>query len=208
MTKTFSPFSSNKPLIVLSQILLPPRGAEARSTMAVLDPGIAEMSRKEFDEMVTLANSHHVVIRGLEVFLQIMRQAGDQVRAEWAETALAAEHARIENAMSYLQKVCAAFKAQGHDVTVIKSLDHWPDLGSDLDLYTNASSTDVLELMARNFAAQVAPRSWGDRLASKWNFMIPGLPEAVEIHMGRLGQTGEQVGIAASLARRAGLATF
>ena len=34
--------------------------------------------------------------------------------------------------------------------------------------------------------------------------MIPGLPEAVEIHMGRLGQTGEQVAIAASLARRAG----
>ena len=56
--------------------------------------------------------------------------------------------------------------------------------------------------MVRRFDAQIAPRSWGDRLAGKWNFLIPGLPEAVEIHMGRLGQTGEQVAIAAHLIDR------
>ena len=122
--------------------------------------------------------------------------------------AIAAERARIENAMSFLQRICAAFQAEGYDITVIKSLDHWPDLGSDLDLYTNAGSADVLRLMKGRFEAQLAPRSWGDRLARKWNFLIPGLPEAVEIHMGRLGQTGEQVGIASSLARRARLAPF
>ena len=57
--------------------------------------------------------------------------------------------------------------------------------------------------MQTRFQAQIAPRSWGDRLAHKWNFLIPGLPEAVEIHMGRLGQTGEQVSIASWLAYRA-----
>ena len=46
--------------------------------------------------------------------------------------------------------------------------------------------------MQRRFDAQIAPQSWGDRLACKWNFIIPGLPDPVEIHMGRLGQTGEQ----------------
>jgi hypothetical protein len=210
MTKTLSPFSSSKSLIVLSRLLLQPgRGdAPVPFTAAELDLGVTEITRVEFENMLALANSHHVVMRALDVFLQIMRQAGDTGRAEWAETALAAERARIENAMSFLRRICAAFQALGHDITVIKSLDHWPDLGSDLDLYTNSGSTDVLQLMARTFAAEVAARSWGDRLASKWNFMIPGLPEAVEIHMGRLGQTGEQVGIAASLARRARLATF
>ena len=49
--------------------------------------------------------------------------------------------------------------------------------------------------MRTRFGAQIAERSWGDRLACKWNFIIPGLPEAVEIHMGRLGQTGEQVAL-------------
>jgi hypothetical protein len=85
---------------------------------------------------------------------------------------------------------------------VIKSLDHWPDLGSDLDLYTNANSEDVIQFMVRRFNATLATRSWGDRLAGKWNFLIPGLSEAVEIHVGRLGQTGEQVTIASSLIER------
>ena len=95
-------------------------------------------------------------------------------------------------------KSATASKRQGYDVTVIKSLDHWPDLGSDLDLYTNTDPDDVIRLMKQRFQAEVAPRSWGDRLANKWNFNIPGLPEAVEIHMRRLGQTGEQISIASS----------
>jgi hypothetical protein len=207
MTKTLFSFGSSKPLIVLSQLLLSPGRGEALSAApAELDSVLANISREKFDDMVALAASHHVVMRGLEVFLHIVRRAGDDGRAEWAATALAAERARIENAISFLQRICAAFRAGGYDVTVIKSLDHWPDLGSDLDLYTDAGSTDVLQLMTRRFEAQLAPRSWGDRLARKWNFVLPGLPEAVEIHMGRLGQTGEQVGIAASLARRARVA--
>ena len=208
MTNTFSPFGSSKSLNALSRLLLPPRSADAPLPFTAEDLGIAEISREEFDEMLALASSHHVVMRGLEVFLRIMRQAGDDGRAEWAATALAAEGARIENAMSFLQRICATFQKQGYDLTVIKSLDHWPDLGSDVDLYTNAPSADVLDLMTKTFEAQVASRSWGDRLARKWNFVIPGLPEAVEIHMGRLGQTGEQVGIAATLANRAGTAPF
>jgi hypothetical protein len=101
-----------------------------------------------------------------------------------------------------LHNVVGAFAEAGLDVTVIKSLDHWPDLGSDLDLYTNADPNKVIHLMQKKFQAEVAARSWGDRLAGKWNFDIPGLPEAVEIHMQRLGQTGEQVTIAAKLIGR------
>jgi hypothetical protein len=91
---------------------------------------------------------------------------------------------------------------------VIKSLDHWPDLGSDLDLYTNARSTEVVAIMRKRFGAHLAERSWGDRLARKWNFIVPGLPELVEVHVGRLGQTGEQVAVANSLVNRAGMKQF
>jgi hypothetical protein len=207
-TTTFSPFGSSKSLTILSRLLLPHGGGDAPlpQTAAEADLGLAEITREEFDDVLTLANSHHVVMRGLEVFLQFMRHAGDDSRAEWAATAIAAEGARIENAMSFLQAICGTFETEGYDVTVIKSLDHWPDLGSDLDLYTNARPADVLRLMRRRFEAQIGPRSWGDRLAHKWNFVVPGLPEAVEIHIGRLGQTGEQVAIAASLVKRARLA--
>jgi hypothetical protein len=206
MNNAIFPIGSSKSLTILSRLLLPAQfDVPPPSTAAELSMDVAEISREEFDDMLALASSHHVVMRGFEVFLRIIREIGDEVRAEWAATALAAEHARIEKAISFLQPICATFQAEGYDVTVIKSLDHWPDLGSDLDLYTNASSADVLQLMTRSFEAQVASRSWGDRLARKWNFVMPGLPEAVEIHMGRLGQTGEQVAIAASLSNRSRL---
>lgn len=207
-TEKASPFGSSKSLDILSRLLLPRSGDDALAAAAELDLNIAEISREEFEDMLKLASSHHVVVRGLEVFLQIVDPANDDRRAGWAKSALASERARIQNAISFLQAICRAFEAEGYDITVIKSLDHWPDFGSDADLYTNADSADVVRLMTRCFHAQVAPPSWGDRLAHKRNFVIPGLPEAVEIHIGRLGQTGEQVSIASSLARRSRLAMF
>ena len=197
---------SDRSMITLSRLLLPRDGETSLSfENAELISEFREMSRDEFDEFLTLASSNHVVVRGLEVFLTFMREAQDEQRTQWATAALAGERDRIQNALSFLREICRAFDEEGHDVTVIKSLDHWPDLGSDLDLYTNANSEEVSQVMKRRFHAQIAPRSWGDRLAQKWNFLIPGLPEAVEIHMGRLGQTGEQVAIAARLPQRARL---
>jgi hypothetical protein len=157
----------------------------------------------DFAELRALADSNHVIVRGLEVFLALMLEAGDEMRADWAATALAAECQRIKHATSFLHAICERLAEAGHDAIVIKSLDHWPDLGSDLDLYTNGDPREICTLMQSGFQARIAPRSWGDRLARKWNFLVPGLPEAVEIHMGRLGQTGEQVCIASWLARRA-----
>jgi hypothetical protein len=46
--------------------------------------------------------------------------------------------------------------------------------------------------MRQKLQAQQEPRSWGDKLANKWNFRVPGLPELVEVHVRYLGQTGEQ----------------
>jgi hypothetical protein len=180
----------------LSRLLLAPRFDPAPAALRSLD-------RRGFRELVSLAATNHVIVRGLQAFFHHMVDAGDEVRAEWAAAALAEEQARIARAIDGLRAVCAAFPEEGLDVTVIKSLDHWPDLGSDLDLYSNAPPALVRELMVRRFAARIGPRSLGDRLAGKWNFNIPGLPEPVEVHAGRLGQTGEQVAFAWRLPARA-----
>jgi hypothetical protein len=178
---------SSKSLAILSRLLFGERNA---------DSGITQISRDEREDLLTLANTNHVLVRGLEVAVNSLHDA------EWALTALEAERARITHAISFLHEICGAFQEAGYEILVIKSLDHWPDLGSDLDLYTNADAQGVLHLMRSRFHAQLAPRSWGDRLAHKWNFLIPGLPEAVEIHVGRLGQTGEQVTLASRLVGR------
>ena len=128
-------------------------------------------------------------------------------RADWVEQALAKEQARIQLALSFLLPICEALQQVG-DVIVIKSLDHWPDLGNDLDLYSNAESADIVAIMVERFRARPDERSWGDRLANKWNFIVPGLPELVEVHVSRLGQTGEQVAITDSLVTRSRTVEF
>ena len=115
---------------------------------------------------------------------------------------LAIEHKRIDNALPFLNAICHQLETTGCPVTVIKSLDHWPDLGSDLDLYTSGDRDEVIRVFTRDFGAQLQPQSWGDRLANKWNFQIPGLPELIECHVKWLGQTGEQVALAARLGQR------
>ena len=195
---------SNKPLTLLSRLLFP-RDVNAQSAAYCeeLAKDLLALTRSEFDDLVALADLNHVVVRALDAMLPTLRNANDTMRSGWAEEALLAERSRIANAVPVLRRICAACESQGYEVAVIKSLDHWPDLGSDLDLFTSASPKQIIDLMRQQFQAEVAPRSWGDRLACKWNFLIPGLPEAVEVHVGRLGQTGEQATIAGNVLRRA-----
>jgi hypothetical protein len=180
----------------LSRLLLLPH---AEKTAAFLP----SMDHTTFRDLERLAGTNHVVVRAMQALIDCTTDAHDHRRAEWAATALSEEKARIARAVESLNAICAAFVDERLDVTVMKSLDHWPDLGSDLDLYTNAPVEAVRDLMTRRFDARMAPRSLGDRLAGKWNFNIPGLPEPVEVHAGRLGQTGEQVAFASRLPARA-----
>jgi hypothetical protein len=190
-------------LTLLSHLLL---GADSDKNSEQLTQSISRCDRQDLGELWKLATSHHVIMRTFPRLSRIMAASGI-AHAEWVENAVASEQARISNALSFLFPICQALKEIG-DVIVIKSLDHWPDLGSDLDLYTNAEGADVVGVMLARFNARVAKQSWGDRLANKWNFTVPGLPELVEVHVGRLGQTGEQVAISRSLVSRAIPAQF
>lgn len=155
----------------------------------------------ELEACLSLAHKNHVVVRWLQVLPETTLGQDDKV-ATWIQASLAEEQNRIANALVFLEHICSTFYKRGCDLTVIKSLDHWPDLGSDLDLYSNAQPKDVIRIMREGFNAEVAERSWGDRLAGKWNFNIPGLPESVEVHVRRLGQTGEHVDWADAIPRR------
>jgi len=199
MPKPSIPGASNEAMTLLSTLLLSPEAGDPLSPVATT---LRTMSKEQFDALVALAHSNHVVVRGLETVREIMLAANDPVRAEWAASAIATERARIAAALESLRPISDAFDQEGLDLTVMKTLDHWPDFGSDIDLYTNASPQAVSALMQKRFNATIAYRSWGDRLACKWNFDIPGLPDPVEVHIGRLGQTGEQMVLASRLPGR------
>ena len=203
MTRAAMQFRSQKSMSLLSRLLLLVRANRTVSSLAEIRQELLGLSREEFDGLSALAQSNHVAVRGFEAFLELISEEQQAVQAEWARSALAEERNRIRRAMTLLSEIKAAFQEHEYNAIVIKSLDHWPDFGSDIDLYTDAAPEDVSELMRMRFKARIDSRSWGDRLACKWNFLIDGVPEAVEIHMGRLGQTGEQVAVASSLLKRA-----
>jgi len=210
MTQPVAEFPSHKSLTLLSRTLLQRPQGDATATIEreALKRELHSLSPGEFNEALTLAHNHHVDVRWLEAVLSLMREENDSAKTALAEDSLGTERARIANAVQFLSRICTRFRECRYDVIVMKSLDHWPDLGSDLDLYTDVEIEKVVKLFKESFGAAIAPRSWGDRLANKWNFLIPGLPEPVEVHGGRLGQTGEQLVIASSLVRRARHARF
>lgn len=152
-----------------------------------------ETGRKEF---LRLLDMNHVIIRALEPVGRYAALINDTSLVSWTKQAMASERSRVANALSHLHEICTELEAAGCPATVIKTLEHFPDLGSDLDLYTTALESRVKNVMEMKFNATRHPRSWGDRIAQKWNFSIPGLPESVEVHIQRLGQMGEHTSLA------------
>ena len=195
------PDGATRNLTVLSWLLFGCRNGQDQSRLDV-PSGILIFIAKEC--LICWRSPMRIiwVIRGLQPLEQMASAVGNCELADWAAQALRKEQARISDAISFLSEICDTLQAEGLNTMVIKSLDHWPDLGSDLDLFTSAPATDVIQVMKSHFSASLAARSWGDRLANKWNFIVPGLRELVEVHVGRLGQTGEHVTLAKSLIRR------
>jgi hypothetical protein len=172
----------------LSQLTLAPDRAGAAALH------MARLTREQRAQLLELADSHHVVVRSLRTLRTLAIDNTDLQR--WIEDALAAEDARIQNALKHLDEICRELENADCRTTVMKSLDHWPDLGNDLDLYTTADDNAVVRVFTHALGARVEPRSWGDRLAHKWNFAVAGLRESVEVHVQRLGQTGEHIAMA------------
>jgi len=182
-------------------------GAAVPIKLPSLSPKVRTLTTQDFEELRSLAMRNHVIVRTFDGLARMLEIEGHREGVEWVSRAIESEQKRIDHALGFLSGICAAFQAQGYPVTVIKSLDHWPDLGSDLDLYTDADAGKIIRVMRDQFDAKVDDRSWGDRLANKWNFVVPGLAELVEVHVGRLGQTGEQTVVTGSLSARTRVAT-
>jgi len=174
-------------LNTLLQLTLVPGHATAAANY------IAQLDGAGRTRLLSFAQSNHVVLRA---FRQLTQDPSNVELATWANGALAEEQKRIDNALTFLHHICEELEQGGCATTVMKSLDHWPDLGSDLDLYTTSDERRVVHVMLNRLGAHIEPRSWGDRLANKWNFALPGLPESVEVHAQRLGQTGEHMAMA------------
>lgn len=164
--------------------------------------GLQHLSMEEWSDFFRFAELQRTGLRTLHALLRWVRCGaflpGFQ-SVEDLEHRAKAEQEKVEYALLGLSRVVRALELTGQSPVVIKTLDHWPDIGSDLDLFTSASECDTVRVMRSELQAEPQPQSWGDRLAHKWNFRLPGLPQLLEIHVGCLGQTGEQSELPAHL---------
>jgi hypothetical protein len=156
-------------------------------------------SNEEWSDFLRFAELQRVKLRTLQLLENLCATDALAPRVDFLKNLAQVERQQIERALAILGKVVGALELTGHSPVVIKTLDHWPDIGSDLDLFIAAAENDVVRVMRSELQAEPQPQSWGDRLAHKWNFRIPGLPQLVEIHVGCLGQTGEQDALPAYL---------
>jgi hypothetical protein len=173
----------------------PARAPEALDYVAALSPdGRAHL--------LALADAHHVVLRALRPLQQAAMAAGTMEVAQFARKALDKEEARIANALKYLDEIFRALESEGCPVAVMKTLDHAPDFGNDLDLVTMADELRIENFFKQRFNGRPLPRTVGDYLAHKRSFALEGLREEVEIHIGRLGQAGEHIELAQRFVER------
>jgi hypothetical protein len=154
--------------------------------------GLDQAGRAEF---LRLASAHHVVIRALEPLERQAVATGHAELSSFARAALTEEKDRIAKALVGLERVCSELEAVS-PVVIMKTLDHWPDFGNDLDLITIGDERWVQSILLHKFNARPLIRTVGDSLAHKRSFALQGLREEVEIHIGRLGQAGEHIELA------------
>lgn len=201
MTEVVQTAGSNRAryLDLLSRLLLSDHSSS--NAPAYVLRALSDCDADQVSRFLAFADIHHVLVRAVETLENstvdgIDPRLSNPRLLDHCGAALLQEQRRISHALRKLASVCDALENEGCPAIVIKSLDHWPDIGSDLDLYTSGRDEQVVKVLKQTFGAEVLPRSWGDRLAHKWNFKLPGLPEAIEVHVGRLGQTGEHVDLA------------
>jgi hypothetical protein len=202
------PFLTNKEVVVRNGVFMRKRlyllsgWALSAANSAELIDYVSELNERQFDSFLALLDKHHVLIRVLAPLETTTSGSGTSRLAERTCAALTLERERIRVALQFLDVICNELEAAGCPVVVIKTLEHRPDFGSDLDLFTTGHERCVVEVLRRKFRARDMTRSWGGYLSHKRSFNLPGLGTPVEVHISRLGQAGEHLELAKRIVTR------
>src|ERR1700687_386602 len=105
---------------------------------------VSDWDEEELTRFFAFADLHHVPVRGVEALQRSSVGSLSGPREQQCALALAKEQARISYALNALEEVCEALESAGCSAIVIKSLDHLPDIGSDLDLYTSGGQEQIV----------------------------------------------------------------
>ena len=115
---------------------------------------------------------------------------------------LAAVRDRNAAAMALIRRLGAACEREGLPCLFPKAFQHWPDMGSDIDLLIETDSTEVDRAILHGLTVSGVRRGLRHRIAGSVEYDIEGCDAPLEIHHGRLGVLGEHRELAALLLDR------
>ena len=180
----------------------------AKTTFADEIQHVFSLTKEQLCGFLKQAEMQRVLRRTVHVLKNNLPNTADGVTGETLDQFILEERGRVKTALAYLREIVGIFQKSGHPIAVMKTLDHWPDTGSDVDLLVTADDAEVCRIFEKDLGASKQPQSWGDRLAHKFNFRVPGLAELVEVHVDCLGQTGEQKALARGVLVRSVLQSY
>lgn len=147
-------------------------------------PGAPE-DPEEWERVVKLARDNVVTVRlGSKLLEAGVEPMGVDLAAPLLE-----ERKRQERMTDLLIRIAQALKAEGLESCLIKTPDHRPDMGHDLDFLVPFGAADRVDALCRALGGERKGQSVCDRLAGKTSYAFDG--GTAEWHVGLLGQVGE-----------------
>lgn len=114
------------------------------------------------------------------------------------ELILKEENNRLKKTIELTGKIIEEFKKCKLRLLVIKTLDNYPDLGHDVDMFTDAPIKEIDNIFLSIFKAKLEIPSLPEKIAHKRNYKIDGFA-TFELHCAKLGELGEETFLAKDL---------
>jgi thymidylate kinase len=164
-------------------------------TQTLLDENGSKIpSDLKLEEILPVIRKNRITVR----WLKKMRTAFSKADRSKIDNILKEEKERLGKALEIIDRVTNEFKNRNLSIMAIKTLDNYPDLGHDIDLYTDALIEDINNILIGKFHAKLDKPTISERVSQKRNYRMRGYP-VLEIHCSRLGQLGEERALAKDL---------
>ncbi len=150
------------------------------------------------EAFLQLAHGNAIFVRVAEACAALQVSVPDRFAA-----AVARERRRVAATLAVVRTVSEACRRRGIGFVFPKALQHYPDMGTDVDLVVLSSSADRDHELLAGLTAMSRHATVRDRVAGVRRYAIAGCDTPLDIAHGRLGNFGEHARFAAELVRRA-----
>jgi len=117
---------------------------------------------------------------------------GDKHLADRFASTVREERTRVRLTVDQIRQIFEAGQRCGIPMVFIKSFQHYPDMGHDIDLLVrDEQGCEVDRRLGECLGWAPEPEGVFNRVSGKRTYQMPGFPSPVEIHHGRIGQVGE-----------------